>query len=103
MFGFGKKNAATACGGCAVKSDGNCSSHLTKAAALIVEGFVEAQTLFDHANQQHVDIVAAILAKDLQDEAGNHVAYDVPQELHLQRWFFGLIAQNVRAGIKPIV
>jgi hypothetical protein len=96
---FSQTKSSKACGGCAVKSDGNCSSHLTSAAKIIVEGFVEAQTIFDHSNAQHIEIVATILAQDLRDDKGAHVAYEVPQEPHLQKWFFGLIAQNVKAGL----
>jgi len=91
---------ASGCGGCVVKSEGNCTSHLTGAAALISQGFIEAKVMFNRSNPQHIEIVIGILAEDIRDDKNRHVAYDVPAEPKLQDWFFGLIAQKVATGLK---
>lgn len=103
MFGSKEETkvvAATGCSGCAVKSEGNCTSHLAMAASIIVQGFIEAKITFDRSNPDHLTIVSTILAEDIRDDQGGHVAYDVPKEPKLQDWFFGLIAQRVSAGLK---
>lgn len=104
MFRFGKPavagQPASGCGGCAVKNEGNCTSHLTAATAIIAEGFIEAKIIFDRSSPEHMEIVAGILLEDIRDDQNRHVAYDLPKEPKLQDWFFGLIAQRVKAGLK---
>ena len=104
MFGFDKTNGSprpsSGCGGCAVKSEGNCTSHLTAAVTIIAQGFVEAKVMFNRSNPQHMEIVTGILEEDIRDDKNRHVAYDVPAEPKLQDWFFGLIAQRVATGLK---
>ncbi|MDE1900562.1 MAG: hypothetical protein KGI37_02820 [Alphaproteobacteria bacterium] len=103
MYGFVRKISAapalSGCGGCAVKSEGNCTSHLTAAAAIIAQGFVEAKIMFNRLDPEHVAIVTGILAEDIRDDKNGHVVYDIPKEPKLQEWFFGLIAQRVAAGL----
>jgi len=104
MFGFiktnGSQQTSSGCGGCAVKSEGNCTSHLTAAVTLIAQGFVEAKVMFNRSNPEHMEIVTGILAEDIRDDKNRHVAYEVPREPRLQDWFFGLIAQRVVTGLK---
>ena len=105
MYEFLKKidaqQSASGCGGCAVKSEGNCTSHLTAAVAIIAQGFIDAKITFNRADPQHVGIVASILAEDIRDDNNRHVAYDIPKEPKLQEWFFGTISQRVAAGLRP--
>ncbi len=93
MFGFGKK-PAPGCGGCVVKSFGNCKSHLTPAAKIIAEGFVGNGREFSSSNPEDIEIVAAILAEDMQ-ENGKHVAYKIPEDQAIQNDFFDLIRSNI--------
>ncbi|MER2520970.1 MAG: hypothetical protein ABTQ34_09885 [Bdellovibrionales bacterium] len=100
MFGlFRKKTPATACGSCQVKTNDNCSSHLSHAATAVAQAFIENKTIFNPQNPQHMQIVGAILKDDLTDDKGNPVSYEVPKEPNLQRWFHGLVAQQVSTAL----
>jgi hypothetical protein len=95
---FGTSQAAVGCGGCAVKSNGNCTSHLTTAAAIIAKCFVDAKMTFNRADPDHMAAIRDILREDMRDEKQNHVAYEVPQDPQLKEFFFTLISSNIKNG-----
>lgn len=99
MFGFGKKiDASTGCGTCTVKSEGNCTSHLTGAIAIIAQGFIDAKTAFNPSDRDHMSIVSGILAEDIRDEKGKHIPYEVPSDPKLKAWLISNIQQRVKAA-----
>lgn len=99
MFGLGKKtDVATGCGTCRVKSEGNCTSHLTGAISIIAQGFIDAKVAFNPANTDHMQIVSGILAEDIRDDKDRHVVYDLPSEPKLRDWFISNIQQRVKAA-----
>lgn len=101
MFGlFGKKPKPTGCNSCKTKTAENCNSHLSLAALQIAQVFIDNKRSFDPNHQKDKNIVSEMLTTTLTDERGKAVSYQIPQTPELQRWFYGLIKQQVANGLK---
>ena len=94
----------TACGTCAVKSAGNCTSHLSGTIPLVAQVFIEAKVLFDEKNADHVALVNSMLAEDFVDEKGKPATFTLPEkpgapnQPDLRAWYVGNVNQHVKAA-----
>jgi hypothetical protein len=99
LFGNSATQTTSGCGGCRVKSAGNCTTHLAGAVPIIVQGFIDAKISFNPSDQQHLSIATTILAEHLRDADGNKITYDMPTDPAIRNPFLHAIQAQVRAGL----